>query len=93
MLGTRPGGAIAAAWAILQYLGEEGYLRLVRTVLDTSRALREGIAAIPGLKLLGQPRLSIFAFTSDTLDVYALGDVMEARGWKLDRQMMPPART
>jgi sphinganine-1-phosphate aldolase len=91
MAGTRPGGAIAAAWAILQYLGEEGYLRLAGTVLDTARALREGIAAIPGLKLLGEPRLSVFAFSSDTLDVYALGDAMEARGWKLDRQMMPPA--
>ncbi|WP_257460467.1 pyridoxal phosphate-dependent decarboxylase family protein [Archangium lipolyticum] len=91
MAGTRPGGAIAAAWAVLKYLGEEGYLRLAGTVLDTSRALREGIAAIPGLKLLGDPRLSVFAFSSDSLDVYALGDAMEARGWKLDRQMMPPA--
>ncbi len=91
MAGTRPGGAIAAAWAILKYLGEEGYLRLAGTVLDTAKALREGIAAIPGLKLLGEPQLSVFAFASDTLDVYALGDAMEARGWKLDRQMMPPA--
>ncbi|HYO72498.1 MAG TPA: aminotransferase class V-fold PLP-dependent enzyme [Archangium sp.] len=91
MAGTRPGGAIAAAWAILKYLGEEGYLRLARTVLDTSKALREGIAAVPGLKLLGKPPLSVFAFASDTLDVYALGDAMEALGWKLDRQMMPPA--
>ena len=91
MAGTRPGGAIAAAWAVLKYLGEEGYLRLSRTVLDTARALREGIAAVPGLRLLGAPSLSIFAFTSDQLDIYALGDAMEARGWKLDRQMSPPA--
>ncbi|WP_426753584.1 pyridoxal phosphate-dependent decarboxylase family protein [Myxococcus sp. Y35] len=91
MAGTRPGGAIAAAWAILKYLGEEGYLKLARTVLDTARVLREGIAAVPGLKLLGAPELSVFAFSSDTLDVYALGDAMEARGWKLDRQMGPPA--
>jgi glutamate/tyrosine decarboxylase-like PLP-dependent enzyme len=91
MAGTRPGGAIAAAWAILKYLGEEGYLRLARVVLDTARALREGIASTPGLKLLGEPKLSVFAFASDTLDIYALGDAMEARGWKLDRQMMPPA--
>jgi glutamate/tyrosine decarboxylase-like PLP-dependent enzyme len=91
MTGTRPGGAIAAAWAVLHYLGEEGYLRLTRTVLDTARALREGIASIPGLRLLGEPPASVFAFASDSLDVYALGDAMEARGWKLDRQMKPPA--
>lgn len=91
MAGTRPGGAIAAAWAILKYLGEDGYLKLAGTVLDTARTLREGIAAVPGLKLLGEPKLSVFAFSSDSLDVYALGDAMEARGWKLDRQMGPPA--
>ena len=67
------------------------YLKLARGVLDSARQLREGIAAVPGLKLLGAPKLSVFAFSSDTLDVYALGDAMEARGWKLDRQMMPPA--
>lgn len=91
MTGTRPGGAIAAGWAILQFMGEEGYLKTIGGILDTSKKLREGIAQIDGLKLLGDPTLSVFAFTSDSLDVYALGDAMEAKGWKLDRQQMPPA--
>lgn len=91
MTGTRPGGAIAAAWAALQHLGVDGYLALARGILETSRRLREGIAAVDGLRLLGSPRFSIFAFGSETLDVYALGDAMEARGWKLDRQQLPPA--
>ena len=56
MAGTRPGGAIAAAWAVLKYLGEEGYLRLARTVLDTSSALREGIAPRPASSCWGSPR-------------------------------------
>ena len=91
MTGTRPGGAIAAAWAVLHFLGEEGYLALARGILDTTRKLREGVAATPGLNVLGKPVMSVFAFASDTLDVYALGDAMEARGWKLDRQQKPPA--
>lgn len=91
MTGTRPGGAIAAAWAVLKHLGEEGYLKIVSGVLETSRKLREGIQAIEGLELLGDPKFSVFAFGSKTVDVYALGDAMEARGWKLDRQQMPPA--
>lgn len=91
MAGTRPGGAIAAAWAVLRHLGEEGYLRLARTVLDTAQALKEGVATTPGLRLLGAPPASVFAFTSDTLNIYELGDAMEARGWRLDRQMRPPA--
>lgn len=91
MTGTRPGGAIAAAWAILKFMGEEGYLAKAKEVLDTSRKLLDGVRAIPELRVLGEPRLSVFAFTSDTIDVYALGDAMEARGWKLDRQQMPPS--
>jgi hypothetical protein len=50
-----------------------------------------GIQAIPGLRVLGAPHMGVFAFTSDSLNVYELGDAMEARGWKLDRQQTPPA--
>ncbi len=91
MTGTRPGGAIAAAWAILHYLGEDGYLAKVKQILDTTQRLQEGIAAIPGMKILGRPHGSVFAWNSDSVDVYQLGDAMEAKGWKLDRQQKPPA--
>lgn len=91
MTGTRPGGAIAAAWAALNYYGEEGYLRQAKLILETSDALQRGIAKIPGLRVLGEPHGPVFAFASDKLNVYELGDAMNARGWKLDRQMKPPA--
>jgi len=91
MTGTRPGGAIAAAWAVMHYLGEEGYLDLARRILATTDKLIAGIQAIPGLRVLGAPHAGVFAFTSDSLNVYELGDAMEARGWKLDRQQKPPA--
>ena len=28
--GTRAGGSVAAAWAVLRYLGQEGYRNIVR---------------------------------------------------------------
>lgn len=91
MTGTRAGGAIAAAWSVMHYLGEDGYLENTRRVLAVADALKAGIGAVPALRVLGQPPVGVFAFTSDTVDVYALGDAMEARGWKLDRQQKPPA--
>lgn len=91
MTGTRPGGAIAAAWAALNFAGEDGYVNLARRILDTSKRILDGIRAISGLRVLGEPPYSVFAFTSDIVDIYALGDAMEARGWKLDRQQRPPA--
>ncbi len=91
MAGTRPGGAIAAAWAAIHHLGEEGYLRIAKGILETSDALLAGVRAIPGLRVLGEPDMSVFAFTSDTLNIYEVGDGMDARGWKLDRQQRPPS--
>jgi sphinganine-1-phosphate aldolase len=90
MTGSRPGGAIAASWALLNYLGEEGYMRLARTIMDTTQALIDGINAIPGLQVRGKPDMSILAFGSDLLNVYALGEAMEGRGWSLELLQRPP---
>jgi glutamate/tyrosine decarboxylase-like PLP-dependent enzyme len=91
MAGSRGGGPIAAAWAVLHFLGEEGFVALVRRTMDTTRKLVAGVRATPGLRILGEPPASIFAFTSDQLNVYALGDALEAQGWRIDRQQLPPS--
>lgn len=90
MTGTRPGGAIAAAWAVLHYLGEEGYLRIAREIRAITDRLIEGINAIPDLAVRGRPDMSVFAFGSDTIDIYDVADRMEARGWNMDRLQRPP---
>lgn len=89
MAGTRPAGPIAAAWAILNFLGEEGYLELNRQVMETAKHLQAGIRAIPGLKILSNPEMSVFALASDSLDVYQIADELSLRGWHLDRQHFP----
>ncbi len=90
MTGSRPGGPIAAAWAVLNYLGTNGYERLTRTTMAATRQLLAGVRGA-GLRVLGQPDMSVFAFASDDLDVYALCDAMDASGWKIDRQQLPPS--
>ncbi len=91
MTGTRPGGAIAAAWAALHHLGEQGYLEMARGIMDTSDRLLDGIRRTPGLRVLGQPVMSVFAFTLDGGNVYALGEEMRRRGWHLDQLQNPGA--
>jgi len=91
MLGTRPGGAIAAAWAVLNYLGADGYLYIANVVMKTVELLRAGIAQIDDVKILGNPDMSVMALASDTLDIYQVGDELTARGWHLDRQQFPPS--
>lgn len=89
LAGSRPGGAIAAAWAVLNYLGSDGYTRLARVIMDTTRALVDGINAIPGLKILGNPDMSVFAFTSETVDIDVVADALSESGWHPDRQQKP----
>jgi glutamate/tyrosine decarboxylase-like PLP-dependent enzyme len=91
MAGARPAAPIAAAWAVMNFLGREGYVGLARSVRDTTRKLREGIEAIPELTVWANPVMSVMSFGSEKIDVSAVGDVMDERGWHLDRQNDPDA--
>ncbi len=91
LLGTRPGGAIAAAWAAMQAMGRDGYLSHAKKIMDTTATLISGVNAIEGLQVLGRPEMSLFAYrsTEKKLGIYAIGDQMEKRGWHIDRQQKP----
>ena len=92
LLGTRAAGPIAAAWAVLHYLGEEGYLRLTRTTLDAARRLVAGIGSVRGIEVRGEPDAQIVCFGATdpaSFDVFALGDALASRGWYFDRQAGP----
>lgn len=93
LLGTRPGGAYAAAWASIQAHGLEGYQELARRTMDATSRLMEGIRAIDGLEIIGDPKTSLFSFrsTKPSLNIFAVGDVMEQKGWLVDRLQRPDA--
>ncbi len=87
--GARPGGAIASAFAIVHYLGEEGFLRLARAAREATIKLTEGIRKIPGLFVLGKPPATVFSFGSDRINVYQLAVKLKERGWHLHSQHRP----
>jgi len=80
LVGTRPGGAVAGAWATLQGMGEQGYVSTARQIMELAGAYRRGIEAI-GLTVIGEPDLSILCFTSNEFDMLQVGEVMATRGW------------
>jgi glutamate/tyrosine decarboxylase-like PLP-dependent enzyme len=92
--GSRPGLPMATAWATLHHLGHDGYLKLAKQTLDARVRLVEGVRAVDGLALLGEPEAQCLAIATaagyeDALDVFAVGDALLARGWHLDRQTPP----
>lgn len=87
--GARPAAPIATAWAVLQHLGVDGYVRIMRGLLDTVDQVRGAIDALAGVEIVGDPIGPVMAMRSDTLDLYAVGDVMDDRGWHLNRNTDP----
>ena len=87
--GTRPGGAIAAAWTALQYFGREGYEAKARQCLEVVEKIRVAVEDLPDVYILGQPDMTILALASDSVDIYEVGDELGLKGWYLDRQQHP----
>ena len=83
---TKSGGPIAACWAIMQHLGEEGYLNLVGQTQKAAMQIREAIDRIDGIRVLGHPIGNLFAFTADTFNIFALSDLMKKKGWFIQPQ-------
>lgn len=91
LLGTRPGGAYAAAWAALQHFGASGYRDLAARTAQAVDRLCAGIAAIPGLRLLAVPQGPLLAYGSadPQVNIFAVGDQMQERGWTINRVQNP----
>ncbi len=89
LLGTRPGGAIAAAWTALRGLGADGYMALFEGLMNTVDRLTSGITGIGDLSIVGTPPMMVFAVTSDAKDMFSVADFLDEKGWRIDRQTNP----
>ena len=94
VLGTKSGGAMGAAWAVMHFIGDDGYLRLTAAARAACEQLAAAVSAMPELHLLAQPEATLVAFEAadaTQLDVFAVADALWRRNWYLDRQGPPPS--
>ncbi len=91
LLGTRPGGAYAAAWAAMQHFGQSGYRDLAQRTMQAFDRMRKGIEKMPELYVMGDPTGPLLGYGSRDPDVniFAVGDQMDAKGWKINRLQKP----
>jgi len=90
ILSTKSGGPLAGAWAVLNFLGEDGYMKIVGATQDATVRLIAGINAIPELEVMGKPDMCLFGFTSGTLNMFQLADSISAKGWTVQPQFGKP---
>ena len=92
---TKSGGPLAAAWAVVNHIGPDGYAALARTARRATLDLAGAVDGIPGISLAAQPDSTLLALTADgSCDVFTIADEMLARGWFVQPQMrfgpLPP---
>ncbi len=61
LMGTRPGAAVAACWAVHRRLGKAGFESVVETCLDNSTFLAAGLHRL-GVELVAEPELNVVTF-------------------------------
>lgn len=89
LVGTRPGGAVAAAWAVLNHLGTSGYRDAARRLAEMVDHYVADVEAL-GLRMIARPDLSIIAFTSDSDDMFAVAKELGTHGWLVGQTRRPP---
>jgi len=90
LAGTRPGGAISAAWAVMNFLGIEGYMRLQGQVCATREKIEAGVKRL-GFEILGNPILGLVAFTHPEHHAFAIYGEIYRRGWFTSVTKEPPS--
>lgn len=84
---SKSGGPLAAAWAVLNFVGDAGYMDIATGLKTATDTVVAGIQKMPDLRMLGRPDMSLVAFTSDTIDPFTLADEMKAKGWYIQAQL------
>ncbi|MCD4744313.1 MAG: aminotransferase class V-fold PLP-dependent enzyme [Desulfobacteraceae bacterium] len=78
---TKSGGSLAAAWAVLNHVGEEQYLDFAQKQIDIVREIKEGIEEIPELYMMAEPEMTLISFSSKEVSVFHIIDEMNLKGW------------
>jgi glutamate/tyrosine decarboxylase-like PLP-dependent enzyme len=84
---TKSAGPIAAAWAALHFIGDDGYLEITRAVKQATDEIVAAVEAAPDLRMLGRPDMNLLSFASDTVSVFHIADEMKERNWYVQPQL------
>uniref|UniRef100_A0A8D3DCH8 sphinganine-1-phosphate aldolase n=1 Tax=Scophthalmus maximus TaxID=52904 RepID=A0A8D3DCH8_SCOMX len=87
--GSRPGGIIAACWATMMHMGENGYLDATRKIISTARRITREVNKIEGVFVFGEPEVSVVAIGSDVFDIFRLSNALTSKGWNLNTLQFP----
>ncbi len=90
-LGSRPAGSYFAAWAVLKYLGESGYLNMTRKLVANVEKLTHGINALEGLEVWPGDVPTPLSFSSEVAPIdLVMGGMTKRYSWMMLGVDQPP---
>ncbi|KAK2160004.1 hypothetical protein LSH36_142g07003 [Paralvinella palmiformis] len=87
--GSRAGAIIAACWATMMYMGEEGYVEATRKIVKTIRYIEQELRKMPDIFVYGKAEVSVVGIGSKKFNIYRLSDALSAKGWNLNPLQFP----
>ena len=81
---SKTAGPVAAAWAVMNYIGDEGYYRQMLKTYRGTRLMADGIRAMKDdLELMAEPESCLIVFTArdpKRVNCFFLAELMKRRG-------------
>ncbi|XP_040292091.1 sphingosine-1-phosphate lyase 1-like [Bufo bufo] len=87
--GSRPGGIVAACWATMMHMGEDGYVEATKNIISTARFIIKELQKMKEIFVFGNPEVSVIAIGSKVFDIYRLSTSLTAKGWNLNTLQFP----
>ncbi|TFG15839.1 MAG: tyrosine decarboxylase MfnA [Promethearchaeota archaeon] len=86
IVGTRPGGTVIAFWAIMKYLGLDGFIDVVKRCMENTHFLARKVAEINGIKLAAQPKMNVVGITTENGDsICKIDEELRKKKWMLGK--------
>ncbi|MFN3384536.1 MAG: pyridoxal phosphate-dependent decarboxylase family protein [Archaeoglobaceae archaeon] len=85
VLSSRSVGPLASAFAVVKYLGEEGYLRLSKQVLEARETILDGLKSL-GFESVAPVESSILSLFNREIDLLSFTTAMREMGWHFHLQ-------
>jgi tyrosine decarboxylase/aspartate 1-decarboxylase len=79
--GSRSGGAIAAVWATINYMGREGYEKMVNECMKNTALLCSELQKIPKAGIVTEPDLNVVGVRLP--DIEKTSEELMKKGWKI----------
>ena len=86
IVGTRPGGTVISFWAIMKYLGLEGFINIIKKCMENTHFLSRKISEINGIKLAAQPKMNVVGITTNNGDsICKIDKELRKKNWMLGK--------